>query len=201
MKVQRLQIEQQMAQIHIASQRASLSIEMPKRTMRVERKRARMAVDRRNGKIELNMRKFRDNIGLKGILSLAAENAARAKAKAERGIREIVRTGDRIGTLPGGENPVASAIREKMLEPETVQSDWDIVPAGAVEMEGKPGALDINWLRHDLKIAWDEYQTPIITVEPKPAVYVEIVREPNVEYTVVELTIPAETGRSIDAKA
>ena len=45
-------------------------------------------------------------------------------------------------------------------------------------------------MRHDLKIDWDEYQAPKITVEPKASVHIEIAREPVLEITVIEETIP-----------
>ncbi|NLF34951.1 MAG: hypothetical protein GX585_03180, partial [Clostridiales bacterium] len=66
--------------------------------------------------------------------------------------------------------------------------------------EGRPGRLKINWSKHELKINWDAYQAPTITVEPKASVHVEVVQEPAIAYTVVEMTIPAETGTAIDAQ-
>lgn len=201
MKVQRLQIEQQMAQIRVESQMASLSIEMPKRTMTVEEQRAQMSVERQDPKIELDMEEFRDNVGLKSIQSLAEESAARAQAKAEQGIREIASEGDYIGTLPAVGNPIAQVSKNRMLESKAPAMNSGAVPDGAIDMEGEPGEFSINWSKHDLRIDWDEFETPVITVEPKASVDVQIVREPSIEFTVVELTIPPETGRTVDAEA
>lgn len=198
MKVQRLRIEQQLAQIRVDSQMASLSIEMPRRTMSVEQLRPQMSVSRQEGKIRLDMEEFRDNIGLKSIRALTAETAARAQAKVEQSIKEIAGDGDYIGTLPASGNPIAEVARRKMLESRAKETGGETVPDGAVKMEGIPGGLQINWSKHDLKINWDNFQSPVITVEPKASVNVQIVREPHIEYTVVELTIPAETGRAID---
>jgi hypothetical protein len=68
-------------------------------------------------------------------------------------------------------------------------------------MKGDPGDLSIDWSRHDLKIEWDDFQTPQITVEPKASIDISVVQEPSIEYTVVEQMIPPEKGASIDAEA
>lgn len=201
MKVRRVQIEQEMARIRVESQMASLSIETSKRGMTVENTPARMSAERRDGTVEIDMADFRDNIGLKSIQTLAAENAARAQAQVEQSIRRLAGEADYIGTLPHAGNPIAEVARNKMLESKVPDMNSGEVPDGAIGMRGEPGSVAIDWSRHDLKINWDEFQSPVITVEPKASVDVQVVRKPTVEYTVVELTIPPETGRTIDAEA
>lgn len=199
MKMQRLQIEQQSAQIRIESQRASLSIEMTKRSMLVQQRRAQMNIRQQSPKIELDMQNFRNNIGLKSNRAFMEENIANARAQAEQGIRQMAVDGDFIGTIPSSVNNIAQLAISKMLKVEEPKLNSGKVPPGAIKMDGKPGSLQINWSRHDLKINWDEYQNPKITVEPKASVHIEIVREPVLEFTVVEEFIPSETGRTIDA--
>lgn len=201
MKVQRLQIEQQRAQIRIDSQRATLNIQMPDRTMTVEQRRAQMSVERESGEVVLDMENFRNHIGLKSIRTLTEESAARAQAQVEQSIKEFAADADFIGTLPASGNPISQVARSRMLESKAPEMNSGKVPDGTVGMEGKPGEFSIDWSKHDLKINWDAFQSPVITVEPKASVDVQIVQEPHIEFTVVEQTIPAETGTTVDAEA
>lgn len=201
MKVHRIQIEQQMARIDVDSQKASLSIETSRRTMTVEGQRPQMSVQREAPSIDPDMEQFRENVGLESILTLTQKNAARAKAHVEQTIRQHAADADYIGTLPSSGNPVAQVAKNRMLADKTPEICSGQVPDGPVAMEGNPGKISIDWSAQDLRINWDEFQSPVITVEPKASVDVHLVQEPSVEYTVVELEIPPERGKAIDAEA
>lgn len=190
-----------MAQIRVESRMASLSVESPKRGMTVESTPARMSAERRDGTVEIDMQEFRDNVGLKSIRTLTAESAARAQAQVAQSIREFAGESDYIGSLPHAGNPIAEVAKSKMLASKAPEIGGGGTPQGAIGMQGEPGGVSIDWSRHDLKINWDSFQSPVITVEPKAAVDVRMVQKPSVEYTVVEMTIPSETGRAIDAEA
>lgn len=198
MKIQRLQIDQQMAQIRVDSQMAALSIDMPKRTMEIEQRHAQMSIEKAAPKIELDMQSFRNSIGLKDALTLMEETAAAAKEIASQNIKQTAAEGDIIGTLPSNVNIIAQVAKNNMLEVKAPVMNSGKVPSGPVKMEGKPGKLDINWSRHDLKINWNNFQTPTITVEPKASVDVQVVTEPYIEYTVIEEEIPPDIGMEID---
>ncbi|HHU22240.1 MAG TPA: hypothetical protein GXZ52_02300 [Clostridiales bacterium] len=201
MKISRIQIEQEFAQLKIETQMASLSIEMPKRRMSIQQQPAQMNIKQQKPNIELDMQEFRNNIGLKSNKALMEEYVAEAQARAQQGIRQMAKDGDFVGTLPTDANNIGELARAKLLQVSEPEMNSGKVPPGAISMDGKPGNVDINWMRHDLKIDWDEYQAPKITVEPKASVHIEIAREPVLEITVIEETIPPETGRAIDTEA
>jgi hypothetical protein len=199
MKIRRLQIEHQMAQIRIDSQMARISIETQVRGMRIEQQHAQMKVERGNPEIELDLTAFKENIGIKSISTIAQESAARAQSQAEQGIRETVQNGRFVATLPSSGNPIAQVARQKMLRVPASRMNSGAVPDGAVKMKGNPGELNINWTKNDLKIKWDEFQTPVITVEPKPPyVTVDLEKKPALEFTVVEQAYPPESGSTFD---
>jgi len=200
MKVQRLQITQQMAKIQVESQKASLSIEMPKRKMNIETQPAQMSVERENPKVEFNMEGFRDNIGLKNYQTLNKESAIKAQANVKQYIKEINADADYIGALPSKGNAIAQVALDKILANKMPEMNSGEVPDGAIKMEGDPGAIKINWSKDDLKISWDDFQMPVITVEPKASVNIQMIQKPSVEYSVVELEIPPESGGTIDTK-
>jgi hypothetical protein len=65
-------------------------------------------------------------------------------------------------------------------------------------MKSDPGSLSIDCSMHDISITWDDYQAPVITIEPKPSVDIVLVQEPHLAFRVVENTYPPESGRTID---
>jgi hypothetical protein len=201
MKVRRLQIEHQMAQLQIDSRFARISIESKIRRMRIEQLNAQMTVNRENPKIELDLEAFKDNIGLKEIGTLTHESAARARELAKQGIREMVRNGNYVGTLPSHGNAIAQVAMQEMLKSTVPQMGSGAVPDGAVKMKGNPGDFNIDWSRNDITISWDQYQIPVITVEPPPPyVTIALAQKPALEFTIVEQSYPPETGSSVDMK-
>ena len=201
MKVRRLQIVQQKAQIQIDSQMAYLSIEMPKRIMSLETQRAKMNVKTQPAKVDLDMEDFKNKIGIKSMQTLNDQIAAKAFSHVTSTIKEIANDAAYIGTLPSSGNPIADLSRSKMLRVEEPKLYDGASLDGTIKMSGTPGDIQIDWTSNEVKISWDEFQSPSITVEPKASVNVEMVQKPSVEFTVVEQTIPAETGRILDAEA
>ncbi len=200
MKVRRVQIEQQRAQLKIDSQMASLSIDMPIRRMKVEQRSAEMSVETEPARVKLDMEDFKNKIGIKSIYKLIDESSAQAIAHASEAIKEISNDGYFVGALPSNGNPIAELNRMKMLKVEEPKLYNGNVPDGTIKMEGTPGDIQIDWSSHEVKIIWDEYQTPSITVEPKASVNVELSPKPSIEFTVVEQTIPKESGRIVDTE-
>ena len=100
MKISRIQIEQEFAQLKIETQMASLSIEMPKRRMSIQQQPAQMNIKQQKPNIELDMQEFRNNIGLKSNKALMEEYVAEAQARAQQGIRQMAKDRDFVGTLP-----------------------------------------------------------------------------------------------------
>jgi hypothetical protein len=199
MKIRRLQIEsQQMARISVQAQMARLSISMPIRRIKaVQQHRAQMTVSRKNPSLEVDMESLRNNIGLKSIGTLTREIAAQSFAQARQGTKNIENNGDYVAALPHEGNPIAQISRTAMLRTKTVSA-----PAKAadptVSIKGNPGSIKINWSLQDVSIIWDEYQTPIITVDPKPSVNIVMAQEPRLEFKVVEHSYPPESGRTVN---
>jgi hypothetical protein len=201
MKVNRIQIEQQMAKIEIESQKATLKIQTPKREMSIESQNAKMNVSSEMGKIELDMSNFKDRMDLKSMRELSEDFIAQAKSELVQNIKQFSSESDQIAKLPSSGNEIAQAARRRLLTPSPSKMNSGEVPKQPVEMNGKPGELDIDWTKNDLVIKWGKYEPPIITVEPKASVNVELVQKPSVECEVVEVSIPPETGRTFDTLA
>jgi hypothetical protein len=201
MKVARIQIDQQMARINIETQNATLKILNPKRAMSINSNDARMNVRSEMGKVELDMTNFKNKMDLKSMRDLTDDFSARAKSKLIQNIKEYSDVSDQIAKLPSTGNKIGQAARSKILKPEMPAMNSGEVPKQPVKMDGKPGKIQINWSKNELVIKWGKYEPPVIIVEPKPSVKIELVQEPEVECEVVEVYIPPETGQSIDTIA
>lgn len=200
MKIHRVQIEQQAARIGVESRRASLDIKTRRRTMTVENSPPEMSVTSEDPKVTLDLQQFRNSIGLKSIRTLADESVARAQAHVLESIRALSADGDAVATLPSQGNPIAQVARRRMLQDKTPEICSGEVPPGPIKMEGDPGKLSIDWSRNELKIEWGDPEPPVITVEPKASVEVHLEQMPSVKISVVELSIPPETGARLDER-
>jgi hypothetical protein len=201
MKVQRLQIEQQMAKIDIESTKPVLKIDMPKREMQIVTKNAEMTLNMEQGGVEIDMTAFRNNMGVRSLSDFSSKNIADAKAGVEQRRREYTAEGDLIAALPSNGNSIAQVALSHVLAADMPEMNSGKVPEKPVKVSGQPGKIDINWSKSDVVIKWGKYEPPEITVEPKASVNIELAQEPIVECKVVEMEIPPETGRMIDIKA
>lgn len=203
MNVQRLQIEQQMARIQIESQRAALRIEQGRRQMDVSYEAAQMSVERHNGKIDIDLTPLENNTGRMDALTLQRSVASQSAAAAQQGIEGISSDGNYVAQLPGnGVSRIGELARQKIISKKAAPTPGrSPVPPTPVELTADPGDLSIDWTPHQVEIDWGQVQQPSFSVEPAPQVNVELVQEPSLQFSVVELTIPAEPGQTIDTQA
>lgn len=177
---------------------AGLSINTPMRRIKaVQQQRPQMTVKREYPSLDVDMQSLRDNIGLKSVGTLVKESASQAYAKVQQGIKNIENNGDAIAALPQQGNPIAEISRSAMLRVKQAPTSGGAVDP-TVPIKSNPGSLRIDWSVQDIAISWDNYQSPIITVEPKPSVDIALAQKPHLEFRVVEQSFPPETGRTID---
>jgi hypothetical protein len=200
MKLMRLEIEQQRAQINIDIQQARIRVDMPERRIEINQTRPEMTTHFEQPDVELNMDALKANIGLQNYDVLTAQAAAAAHAKAQQGIREIVSRTDYVSdvTIPG--NKVATLAKDQMLAYQDPDMGHSRVPPEAVEMEGKPGSLSIEWSDYDLSIDLVGENAPEIYLEPPSSVDVEISTRPDVKISVSEVYIPTAAGRNLNTE-
>jgi hypothetical protein len=190
-----------MARLRIEVQLARLSIDYKHRRIKeIQQQSAQMKVSREYPSLQVDMRSLRNNIGLKNIEVLVRENVSQAYSSVQQSIKTIENSGDQIAALPRKGNAIAAIARQNML-----RTRQPSVPRGVsdptVGMKSNPGSLSIDWSLQDLTISWDDYQAPVITLDPKPSVNIELAQEARIEFKVVEQSIPPESGRTIDKEA
>ncbi|MGI5970204.1 MAG: DUF6470 family protein [Oscillospiraceae bacterium] len=200
MRVLRLNIEQQMAQIDVDIQNARLHLKTPERRLLIENKRPEMKAEYEKPSIELDMEEFKANLGLKSYSQLTAEAAQRAMADARRGIREIVNQSEYLSDVTKNGNKVGHLAKREMLEYKEPEMGHSLVPA-TVKMDGRPGKLEIEWTGYELSIDLVGDIMPEFYVEPPCSVNVEISTPPRVEISVTEVYIPPSSGRNVNKEA
>jgi hypothetical protein len=196
----KINIEQQMAQIDIDIQQAKLHLEMPNRRMEINQKRPEMTVYREAPEVELDMSELKANTGRKTYDQLITEAAQNAKTEARQVVKDIVNESKYVGDVTIHGNKVAAAAKDKMLETPAPAMGHNPVPPGAVDMDGNPGKLEIEWSGYELSIDWTGECMPEVTVEPPCSVDVEISRPPSVRISVTEVYIPASSGRNVNTE-
>ncbi|MBE6913482.1 MAG: hypothetical protein E7472_00905 [Ruminococcaceae bacterium] len=201
MKLQRIQIEQQMVRIKIESQRAALRIQQGKRQMEVRREPGKLTVERRMGKINIDQSPIKNITARKDPMTLQKDFAAQSFAAARQGTHDIARNGDMVAEVPYGDTSrISDLARMKLMNPPKPDPGFGMVPKTPVHFDGDPGELSIDWTPQTVEIIWGQVAQPTFTVDPKPSVEVEVVQRADVQLSLVEMSIPAETGQTIDVK-
>lgn len=200
MKVQRLVIDQQRAQIEITNQMGKLAIDCNyRRGMQVDAQQAAMTADFQQGKVSLDSTALQDNLALRDFRSLQEHCASTAQQKAQSGIREIAQDGDFTAQQPNPGDLIGKLAQQKILSGTPTPSyGRSTVPEAAVKMTGVAGGYEIEWEPQQFEINWDQLQGPNITLEPPPSVDIRLAQDAQVECDVVEETIPAEPGILFD---
>ncbi len=200
MKIRRLQVEEMtLPRINVDTTMARLSVHAPIRRIKtIHGQHPQMTVSRENPKIEVDMESLRNNIGLKSSATLVRDQAAKARAQSTQGIKDIENAGDAMAAIPHSGNPVAAIALAKItrMAPNLQGSGRAVDPT--VDIKGHKGALSIDWSIQDISISWEEYQQPVITVDPKPSVEITLAQPGHIKFIVVEQSFPPEKGRSID---
>jgi len=198
--IQRIVIDQQLAELGIRSTPARLHIKQPRLKMKITTEPAQMNIERRAPSFKINRKKINSESGLKSPLEVAQASRDKGRTAALRGARtaaedgnflgEMRRKGDRVGQL--ARNKTMSAILKKQ------QLNIGLMPKSSPEVVWDKGSMSINWSKHSIIIDWDGEFMPQLTVDPKYSVEVFLRTEPYFRVSVEELNVPGTPGSYID---
>lgn len=200
-RIQKLQIEQKFARISIQNQMARLQIRTPMRRIReIDVKRPKMVVYRRWPSLHINSDVLKRNTArgtLQDLISLKAQEAKESLQKVVQNLnqkaKEMLETAERAGLI--AQQAMEDMLSVKELKPKAELGE------NPVSFYIDPGELRIDWTEHDITIEWDEYQSPVIVLEPKPQVQVKLEQRPTIAIKVVEYVYTPERGMTINTKA
>lgn len=203
MEVQRVQIEQQMARIKIESQRAQIKIEQQMRQLEINMERAQMSVNQEHGSLDVDSTALKNNTARKDIYTLQDHYASSAVQQGRQGIAEIVSDAAFVGDIPNrsGASKIGQLARQKMLDPTPPSTGRSTLPQSGIDITGKKGEFSIDWTPYKLDISWGDMQGPVVTLDPKAQVNVELAQRASVDCSVVTMTIPKDIGNLVDTSA
>jgi len=198
--IQRINIDQQLAELGIRSNPAKLNIKYPRMEMRIKTENAKMEIDRKAPTFRISRKKQEAEIGSKAPLEFAKANRDQGRTGALRGAKvavddgnflgEMRRKGDRVGQL--ARKKTMSAILKKQ------QVNIGLSPGSTAEVVWDKGSMSINWSRHSILIDWDGDFMPQLTVDPKYSVEIFLKTEPYFRVSVRDMIDPGMPGMVVD---
>jgi len=198
--IQKIIIDQQLAEVGIRNTRAKLNIKYPRMQMRIATEAPKMKIERQTPSFRINRKKIDSERGLKSPMELTQGFRDQGRVGALKGTKtalddgnflgELRRKGDRVGQL--AKNKTMSAILKQQ------QINIGLMPKNRPEVVWDKGSMTINWSRHSILIDWDGEYMPQLTVDPKYSIEVFLKTEPYFRVSVEDMVDPGMPGRYVD---
>jgi len=198
--IQKIVIDQQLAELGIKYTPGKLNIKLPRMKMRITNEPAQMQIERKAPSFRINRKKINSESGLKAPLELAQAYRDEGRTGALRGVKiaaddgnflgETRRKGDRVPQL--ARSKTMSALMKKQ------QLNIGLMPKNRPEVVWDKGSMSINWSKHSIVIDWDGEFMPQMTIDPKYSVEIFMRTEPYFRVAVEEMDYPGKTGRYVD---
>ncbi|MCL2226419.1 MAG: DUF6470 family protein [Oscillospiraceae bacterium] len=200
LSVQRIFIEQQLAEIGIRTTNAQMHITMPQGQMTITSEAPQMQIERRMPTFRVDRQRIADESGLRGPVALARDFANAGRQGAMRGIRNAVDAGHALGDVRRGGDRVGALARNRTMARLTRNREVNIglMPRSGANLEWDRGEMSINWSRHSLVIDWDGDLMPTIVIDPKHSIEVFLRTEPYFRVVVQGEPRTVTPGRFVD---
>ena len=199
-RIQKISIDQQIAELGIRSTPAQLNIKQPRMRMKITSETPQMEVVRVAPKFRVNRRKLNADMNISTPGDFTKKFRDEGKTGALRGTKTFVDDGnflgntkikgDRVGKLARSKS-MTSALRKK-------ESNIGLMPRNRPEVTWDKGSMSINWSKHSLVIDWDGDYMPQLTIDPKYSIEIFLRTEPHFRITVEEMLDGGSAGRYID---
>ena len=203
MPVQRLNINQQSAQIGIRSSQARMQISMPRGQMRIQNTRPQIQVDTQMPTFRVPRERLRSELGLAGPLSFAKEFRNKGRGAALQAIATYASEGDFIANknIPGDKSipmMVANKMRQLFRKPET---NIGLMPSSPPSLEWTKGHIQVNASRHDITVDWSGRNLADVSVDTGYPVQVSLTRRHHVSVSPAGPAVTNNTQRGFADRA
>ena len=195
----KLNIEQQRAQISIDIQNARIHVKVPQRQMQINHEPARMKITRSEGEVDIDLQAVKNNLGLKSYEERTRAAVQKAKANAQQSVRESVSDAAQISDVSKGQS-IGKLAKSKLIAFKNPKPGRSPVPP-PVEMDGKPGQMQIEWIKGGITIDWEGENLVEVYVEPPHSVNIELSQRSSIQISLIEETLPEILGRKVSAEA
>ena len=198
--IQKLVIDQQLAEIGMNFSHAKMRIDIPRMQMKITNEHPQMEIDRKAPSFKINRKKINNESGLKTPLTFTRDYRDKGLSIALKSAKTAGEEGDFLGDLRIRGNRIAKISRDKTMAAATRKSKLDLglMPKSSPEVEWDKGYMRINWSKHSIVIDWDGEYMPQLTVDPKYSVEIFLRTEPYFKITVEDAEDPNSPGRYVD---
>lgn len=179
---------------------ARLQIRTPiRRIKEVDVKRAQLIVQRKGPRVKIDPTVLLRNTARGTLQHLITTKAAEARGSLQKVIQNLNQKAKEMLVTTDRKDLIAQQAMDNMLKVREFKPLANI-GENPVSFGIDPGMLEIDWTDHEITIRWDEYQAPVIVIDPKPSVNIELEQEPSIEIKVVEYVYPPEQGATVNTE-
>ena len=199
--IQKITIDQQIAELGIRNTPAKMHISMPKMQMKIRTETPKMQIDRRAPTFKVNRRKLNSEMGLSSPLEFAKSFRDKGKSGALRGAKTAVNDGNFLGNMRIRGDRVGKLARNKTMGAilRKQQANIGLMPQNRPEVIWDKGYMSINWSKHSIMIDWDGEYMPQLRIDPKHSVEIYLRTEPHFRIRVEDVLDPNRLGRFVDS--
>ena len=198
--IQRIKIEQQLAEVGVHTIPGKMRISRPRMNMKITTEQAKMEIDNQGPTFKVNRKKINSESGLKRPDELATVFRDEGRNAAYKATRDTGKEGDFIGDLTKPGNRIAQLAHNKAIAAATKrkQSNIGLMPKSSPEVVWDTGHLSINWSKHSIVIDWDGEYMPQVTIDPKSSIEIFLRTEPYFKILVEDVRDPFMPGNIVD---
>ena len=198
--IQKITIDQQLAEIGVHVTPAQLHIERPHMSMKITTEAAQMEIERQAPRFRINRKKINHESGLKAPSGVTYEFRDAGRTGALKGAKQAKDDGNYLGELRIPGDRVAKLAHQKTMAAiaKRKQTNLGLMPKSIPEVEWDKGSMSINWSKHSIVIDWDGEYMPQLTIDPKYSIEVFLRTEPYFKITIEDMVDPNMPGRYVD---
>ena len=198
--IQKLMIDQQLAEIGVKVVPAKMQITFPRLQMKITTENTQMEIDSKTPSFKINRKKINNESGLKTPSTFTREYRDKGISSALKGAKTAGEDGDFLGDARIRGSRIAKLSRSKSMASATRKQKLDIgtMPQSSPEVEWDKGYMRINWSKHSIVVDWDGEYMPQLKVDPKYSVEIYLREEPYFRLTVEDMIEPNSPGRVVD---
>lgn len=199
--IQKIVIDQQLAEVGVRSVAAKMHITLPRMQMKIATETPEMEIDRKAPTFKVNRKKINSESGLKSPAEITTAYRDAGRTAALRGARTAAEDGNFLGDpakKPGDRVPKLAHNKSMAAVMKKKQTNIALMPKSSPEVEWDRGYMRINWSKHSIVIDWDGEYMPQLTVDPKYSLEIFLRTEPYFRISVQDMVDPNMPGRLVD---
>lgn len=201
--IQRVVIDQQMAELGMRVTPSKMQISTPQPRMSITNEAPQMEIERKAPSFKVNWKKVQAESGLKQPKEIMKDFSSSGKAGAYRGAKTAVEDGNFLGDVTSPGDRVGRLARKKKMSAVQKQTQINVqsMPKSRPEFEWDRGYMRVSWSKHRITIDFDGEYMPQTSVDPPYSIEVFLRQKPYFRVMVEDAAPLFAPGTQVDAEA